>query len=37
LRFAIDNPVSPLSLGISSDNRKLGIGLLRIRFVSSNP
>lgn len=34
LKFIIDNPTSPASLGLSNDSRKLGIALLRIRFVA---
>jgi hypothetical protein len=37
LEFVIANPASPLSLGISTDQRALGIQLTRIRFISSNP
>jgi acyl carrier protein/pimeloyl-ACP methyl ester carboxylesterase len=32
LIFAIDNPASPLDLGISQDRRKLGIGLVSLAF-----
>ena len=37
LNFMVDNPVSPASLGLSSDSRLLGIGLLRIRFTAFGP
>jgi len=33
IEILIDNPISPLLLGLSEDSRKLGIGLKRIRFV----
>lgn len=36
LNILIDNPVSPSSLGFSSDQRKLGIGLIRIRIDIAN-
>jgi hypothetical protein len=36
LNIIIENPASPSSLGFSSDQRKLGIGLIRIRFDIAN-
>lgn len=38
LTFYIENPMSPTSLGLSGDDRKIGVGLRRIRFgvLSSN-
>ncbi len=35
LKFLIDNSVSPASLGISGDQREIGVALLRIRFDSA--
>jgi len=34
--FEIENPASPLSLGLSVDGRLLGLGLQKIRFTSSD-
>lgn len=33
ISFSIKTPISPLELGLSSDMRKLGIGLRNIRFI----
>ncbi len=35
VRFEILDPISPSELGISGDVRKLGISLLRMRYISS--
>jgi len=35
VRFEILDPISPSELGMSADSRKLGIGLRRMRYISS--
>lgn len=34
--FSINNPISPLELGLSTDERKLGIGLRNIRLTGND-
>ncbi len=34
MRIVVDNPLSRANLGISGDNRKLGIGFIRLRFLN---
>lgn len=36
LAFHVDNPASPASLGLSSDERMLGIKLKKVRFTASD-
>ena len=35
LRFVIDSPASPAALGISADDRPLGIGMEALRIVGT--
>jgi hypothetical protein len=33
IEFIVENPVSPLQLGISTDDRLLGVGLIGYQFT----